>query len=209
VHPAEQVSRFLVERVRTRHGRRALQGQRHPALALKESSVGDGLALVASTRLCGVPEPAVRALVGWANRERPAVLLDHIPTPRALLQLMANGLRCVTLLDDAQGLDFVLHDLCHLEKFSDPAHHREQIAFFATLQANLERPQWRALDDLLDDKWRADLEHVISDMNGSPHFLAAVLRGSLRAALRRARLDARLLDDYLTSDGFGQGHPPL
>jgi len=84
------------------------------------------------------------------------------------------------------GLAFVLHDLCHLEKLFDPAHHEEQRGFFAALFAASDSPAWATLDARLDDAWRRDVEHVAADMNGSAIFLFAALKMKLKMASRRA-----------------------
>src|SRR4029079_3147157 len=88
---ATQAARFLLDAVRARYGARALQGPRRPPIACA-SSVAE-IRLIATTRLCRVPELAVRALVGWADGQRPALLLDALPSPRALLSAMAHGER--------------------------------------------------------------------------------------------------------------------
>ena len=80
------------------------------------------------------------ALTAWADGERRVVLLRSQPSPREMLRLQARGWRCVSLLPEgsdtgrhADVVDFAIHDLCHLEKFAAPEHHRAQVGFFALL----------------------------------------------------------------------------
>src|SRR6185295_6332069 len=126
-------------------------------------------------RLSGVPEPAARALCGWVNGLRPAVRLYHAPPVREVLAMMAAGRRPVSLLDGEKGLEFVLHDLCHLEKFADPAHNAGQVRLFRLLDQAAASARWDELQAGLDDDWRAHRDHVLADMNGSPVFLWLVL----------------------------------
>ena len=184
-HPdALAACRYVLLRVRARAGRRWRQGARAEPLACA-SDDADAL-VIARRRLCGVPEIAARALCRWVDDGGRAVRLDHAPAVRALLAMAARGRRPVSLLDGDGGLDFALHDLCHLEKFHDPAHHRGQVALFARLDAVVDGSRWAALEAGLDDAWRAHRDHVLADMNGSPVFLYLVLRARLIDACARA-----------------------
>jgi hypothetical protein len=180
--------RYLIARVRAKSGARWRQGLRHPVLPCTSNAAE--ARLVAERRLCGVPEPAARALSGWVAGRRPAVALDHAPTPRELLAMAARGRRPVSLLEADDGLAFLLHDLCHLEKFADPVHHRGQIGLFTLLDRVIDGPAWAELEANLDDKWRADRDHVLADMNGSPVYLYLVLEARLVEACTRCRADA-------------------
>ena len=119
-------------------------------------------------------------------------------------------MRCVSLLDDADvpagpiaglprghgaygsgGLAFAVHDLCHLEKLFAPAHHREQVGFFAALEGALAHPAWAAVEEGFDDAWRHDRDQVLADMNGASAFLYVVLRNKVKLAVRRRVARAR------------------
>src|SRR5262245_28587620 len=154
--------RYLIARVRAKSGARWRQGPRRPPLAC--DSTAAEARLVAERRLCGVPEPAARALTGWVAGRLPAIGIDHAPSPRELLAWTARGRRPVSLLDGADGLAFLLHDLCHLEKFADPVHHRGQVGLFALLDRVIDGRRWAELEAGLDDKWRTDRDHVLADM---------------------------------------------
>jgi hypothetical protein len=112
-----------------------------------------------------------------------------------VLDLQAKGRRCVSLLDDADattpaphedGLAFAVHDLCHLEKFADPAQHAAQVGFFASVRRALDDPRFQELESSLGAQWAEDRNYVIADMNGSAVFLFLALKSKLKIALRRS-----------------------
>jgi hypothetical protein len=201
---AAAVARYLIEGVHTNHGRRWLQGPWNPPLHCA-SSAGE-LRLLAEQRLRGVSLAATRALLGWSEGRHRVRLLRHCPRPSEVLALQARGWRCVSLLGvemdtgrHADGLAFALHDLCHLEKFTDPLHHHAQVGFFAAVDHGLASAGWRAFEAELDPTWVTDRDYVIADMNGSAVFLLAALKMKLKMAVRRRVARGR---------GQGQGEAP-
>ena len=197
--PAEVACAFLVEEVRARVGSRWRQGERKPALP--SEGLPPSVRVVAGVRLSRVEEAVARGLVAWARGERDVELRFDVPAPRHVLSLQARGARCVSLLPAAadagpheDALAFALHDLCHLEKFSDPAHHVAQVGFFARVDRAMRGEAWAALDARFDAAWREDVEHVVADMNGSPIFLFAALKMKLKMASRRELARARGLE---------------
>jgi hypothetical protein len=193
---AELACAFVADRVRRRAGNRWLQGPRRPAI-----DPGPGAAEIvrvfAMRELYGVPRAAQDALVAWAAGARRVDLGFAMPSPRALLAMQARGRRCVSLLEDdaappgpkaiygGGGLGFVVHDLCHLEKFSDPEHHAGQVGFFAALDRALDDASFVAVEQGFDARWYDERDHVLADMNGSPVFLFVVLRNKVKIAVRR------------------------
>ena len=127
--------------------------------------------------------------------------------------MTARGLRPVSLLESDEGLAFALHDLCHLEKFADPAHHAAQVGLFARLDRAIDGAAWQELEAGLDDQWRAHRDHVLADMNGAAVYLYLVLKARLIEACARAGIaaDARVrqfaalldVDGDAESRGFG------
>jgi hypothetical protein len=196
VTDAETVAVFLLDRVRAARGRLADEGARPTPLRADTPA----LSVFATRRVRGIPEPVVRGLLAWSQDQRPAdVLLQRIPSAQEVLERQARGRRCVSLIADEaarahgdprhqDGLAFALHDLCHLEKFVEPAHHRGQVGFFRAVLRAL--PRLAALEATFDETWRADRDYVIADMNGSAIFLFAALKMKLNMAVRR-RLAAR------------------
>jgi hypothetical protein len=191
---AETTAAFLLERVRAARG--ALWDEGRARVAAPEPPSSPALRVFADRRVRGVPEDVVRGLFAWDHGRRPVDLLLEIPPAAGVLARQARGRRCVCLLDDAaarahgdprhpDGLSFVLHDLCHLEKFVAPEHHAGQIGFFRSVERALADPAMQALDGDLDDAWRAERDYVISDMNGSAVFLFAALKMKVNMAVRR------------------------
>lgn len=190
VGDAELACTYVAERVHRAAGARWLQAEVRPPHPV--ASLAPAVRLFAERELCRVPRAVPDALCAWADGARPVDLLFRVPTPRELLRLQARGRRCVSLLDDdvataphADGLAFAVHDLCHLEKFVDPAHHVEQVGFFALLDRGLDHPRFVALSAGLDAAWIDDRDHVLADMNGSAVFLFLVLKNKLKLAVRR------------------------
>jgi hypothetical protein len=189
---AERAAEFLIDRVRAARGRLWDEG---PATNTATPS-SPALRVLATRRVRGVPPIVARGLLAWDRGERAVDLLRRIPAAREVLERQARGRRCVSLLDDPaalahgdprhpDGLSFVLHDLCHLEKFAAPEHHRGQVGFFRSTQAALEHEAFAAIERELDDEWRSDRDYVIADMNGSAVFLFAVLKMKVNMAVRR------------------------
>ena len=187
---AETAAAFLLERVRAARGRLADEGPRRTPLAASTPA----LAVFAARRVRGVPEAVVHGLMAWSRGERPADLVHRVLEPGEVLERQARGRRCVSLIPDEaalahgdprhpDGLSFALHDLCHLEKFLDPAHHRGQVGFFRSMTRAL--PALAGLERSFDEIWRADRDYVIADMNGSAVFLFSALKMKLSMAVRR------------------------
>jgi len=187
---AERACDFVIAKVRAASGHRYHQGERKPALPC--ASPAPLVRLVAEQRFHRIPTAVARALLAWADGF-PVELLTSVPTALHVLELQAKGARCVSLLPDgapthphADALAFVLHDLCHLDKFIDRAHHLGQVGFFACLSALANRAEWLRFETNFDEAFRRDWHHVAADMNGSAVFLFAALKMKLKMAVRRA-----------------------
>jgi hypothetical protein len=183
--PAERTAEYVLARVRELARHRWYQGER--AEKLTDDCRGD-LAWFAQHRLWGVGELESRGLVGWAAGTRTAELYDRVVEARELVELQAQGRRCVSLLEDAapqEGLEFVLHDLRHLEKLFDPPNYRPQIGFFRMFARAYATGAQAELDRTLDATWSGERDRILADMNGCPIFLLAVLKMKLKVAVRR------------------------
>jgi hypothetical protein len=206
---AELACVYVADRARRASAGRWLEGPRRPALDVAPGAP-EVVRLFAERELHRLPRTVGDALVAWAGGRRRAEVCFTLPSPRAVLAMQARGLRCVSLLEDervpggpiaglpragaygGQGLGFAVHDLCHLDKFADPAHHVEQVGFFAALDRALADPRWAVAEAGLDDGvWRDDRDHVLADMNGSAVFLYVVLRNKVKLAARRQIARAR------------------
>jgi hypothetical protein len=127
-------------------------------------------------------------MVHWAIGARPFRLMTYIPTPTEVLHQQARGERVVTLFTTIEELsrphtskltymsgmpehardplEFLLHDLKHMEHFTDKAIFHEQIGFFASIRhINQGKVKTFFVQELGYSKglWH-ELEYVISDM---------------------------------------------
>jgi hypothetical protein len=184
--PAETTAEFIVEHVARAHPKSVRQAARHSPLPC--ASRHPALRLFAEHHVAGVRELEATALCAWQARPEMAMLLRRPADVLEIVRLQAAGQRCVSLLDDgtdANPLEFALHDLRHLGKFFDGAHHLAQRGFFLSVKRAFESTAWARLDEQLDERWRADRDAALSDMNGSPVFLCSVLKMKLKMAARR------------------------
>jgi hypothetical protein len=195
---AERICEFVASKARASSGRLFHQGARKPPLACTSSA--PSVRFFAEERVHRVSTAVARALVA-CGEGFPVEVLTSVPTASHVLELQARGARCVSLLPDgaatsphADALAFVLHDLCHLEKYIDPLHHIGQVGFFACLHEATTDPSWARFEATLDEAFRHDWHHVAADMNGSAVFLFAALKMKLKMAVRRRFARERQVD---------------
>jgi hypothetical protein len=195
---AERICEFVASKARAGSGPLFRQGARKPPLAC--SSSAPLVRFFAEERVHRVPTAVARALVACAEGF-PVEVLTSVPDARHVLELQARGARCVSLLPDgaataphADALAFVLHDLCHLDKYVDPMHHIGQVGFFACLHDATNLAVWHNFETSLDEAFRRDWHHVAADMNGSAVFLFATLKMKLKMAVRRRAARDRGVD---------------
>jgi hypothetical protein len=196
--PAERICDFVASKARLASGRLFRQGARKPPLPC--ASTAPLVRFFAEERVHRVPTAVARALVACGDGF-PVEVLASVPTPAHVLGLQARGARCVSLLADdvptsphADVLAFVLHDLCHLDKYVDPHHHIGQVGFFTLLHVATTGPSWHRLETTLDEAFRQDWHHVAADMNGSAVFLFSALKMKLKMAVRRRFAREREVD---------------
>ena len=187
---AALVTDYLLRQAQAHRGQLAFQGEWKPALI--EPDVPDCVATLCSQRLWKLDLHATRSLLAWSAGRRNVTLLFHVPGAMDVLAAQARGGRFISLVDDAgvpppheNGYLFVVHDLCHLEKFADPEHHLAQVGFFHSVLRALTHPSWREVEASLDARWFEHRDAVVSDMNGSVIFLMAALKMKLKMAVRR------------------------
>jgi hypothetical protein len=129
-----------------------------------------------------------RCMVMWSQGQRPLKLMHYIPTPIEVLFQQANAERVVTMFTSLEELsevhtskltymsgmiehsrdplEFLTHDLKHMENFVDPMIHREQIGFFRAMSKINNGKVKSYFTKVLGcpiDLWY-ELEYVISDM---------------------------------------------
>ncbi|KAI9296670.1 hypothetical protein K502DRAFT_328885 [Neoconidiobolus thromboides FSU 785] len=106
-------------------------------------------------------------------------IYDYIPSVEEVLNLQCKGRRCVSLFfqqleltqqfkmeyppySKLTAIEFMLHDLQHLNKFLDTKFYYQQIGFFNYIKQN----QFILLQNLnRDPHFYPDLAHITSDMN--------------------------------------------
>mmetsp|Transcript_21935 Transcript_21935/g.34361 ORF Transcript_21935/g.34361 Transcript_21935/m.34361 type:complete len:380 (+) Transcript_21935:439-1578(+) len=164
-------------------------------------------------RLCGVRRNKRDfinlTLVEWMAKRRPLVLLFRIATPMEVLRMQANGERLVTMftqhndlsrmhtsqLNYMEGpekfhsrdaLDFLVHDLQHMQKFAGDESYREQVGFFrCVLTLNDGRPREFFADHGGDGELWHQMEYCICDMNCFSIHLFQYLKAKLMHAHTR------------------------
>ncbi len=184
--PASETAEFILARARACYGARHRQARRARPLTSAETSAA--LRFFAEYHVAGVRAVEAHALADWSLSPERALLFRSELSPAEIVKLQAKGQRCVSLIDEAspkEGLAFALHDLRHLGKFFDPAHHLAQRGFFRCVSGALSSPSWHTLDSMLDARWQEDRDAVLADMNGSAVFLFSALKMRLRMAARR------------------------
>jgi hypothetical protein len=208
MHPsagAERAAGYLVEHARRLSGVKYCQGAWDGDFALEAARLDATLPTSAASlkfltrlRVRRVPQRALGGLFAWARGVSVDLRFD-VPRADEVLALQAAGRRCVSLLPEGvcaaphdDGFEFLIHDLCHLEKFVDPAHHEEQVGFFRTLLSLGTQDDFHELEEMLDATWREDRDRLAADVNGSAVYLFALLKMKLKMAARRRF--ARLAD---------------
>lgn len=129
-----------------------------------------------------------RSVINWALGSRPIHLMHSIPSPMEVLQQQARGERVVTMFLTEEelsefhtskltymngekehardALEFLTHDLKHMEHYIDPVTHYEQKGFFrCMLKINKGKVKSFFINTLgyPIDLWY-EMEYVISDM---------------------------------------------
>lgn len=126
--------------------------------------------------LKGIPLATNTTMLKWSQDLWPICLLHHIPSPRELLKMQANGSRCITLivnpdeitkmvLQSRDPLSFVIHDLDHANNFFSNANtHLGQIGFLQLVDAIYDLPE---LNKNLKENshFKEEINYVASDMN--------------------------------------------
>ncbi|CAE7420739.1 unnamed protein product [Symbiodinium microadriaticum] len=137
-------------------------------------------------------------------------MYSRIPTPMEVLRMQAAGERVVTMfltkeelssfhvaklhymsgqqLCAKDAVDFLVHDLHHMDHFTDPSTRDEQVGFFrAILGIGSGRPKqfFRSLFPEDDYIW-FELEYLVSDMNCYvPHLMKYLLAKLINAVKRK------------------------
>jgi len=192
----QEVAWFLIERLRQFHPHKWQQARR--VRPLVDASLPAELSLFNDYSLFRVPDDACLGLLHWSLGHYRGQLSSALVDWRDILKAQASGRRPVALLSqvprEAEAvagiprkyfendlpLAFALHDLRHLHKFFEPAHHEGQRAFFSSLDEALLRPEWKAATHGASDTFWHEIRRIASDMNGAAPFLCMALKAAVR-----------------------------
>lgn len=143
-----------------------------------------------------IPLSVPRSLCAWQAGQYPLVLLTHVPTPDEVMDLQAQGRRCVSMLTRPSELEnfveegrdvlgFIVHDLIHADHFfADPQKAAAQIQFSQKLLRVRGLPP---IQDMLgkDDLFQKEFHYLASDMNSVPLHLLKTLKAILLGHFKR------------------------
>jgi len=170
--------------------------------------------LFSQLRLTKLPQHVGECLNAWYRGERPLKLMHKIPSPEALLRMQASGERACTAflgrdLERVYGhrdpLEFLLHDLSHMEKFVANGLYYQQVGFFAFLCSSC-APRHAGTWSDFGHGWRLAWNYVTSDMNASVCHLAATFVAQLMVAVSK-RLLGVVEDDAEWKDTKADVYP--
>ncbi len=149
-------------------------------------SIGD---LFNKFALKSTPPTINRALLNFSTNKYPLELMFKIPTPREVLDQQKNGRRCLTLitkekqmrdyiLGERDYLGFCLHDLIHADHFyHSNLSYQGQLGLYKLLALQMDKG---VFDDLLkNEKFEAEFEYIIADMNAYPIHLLKCLKSAI------------------------------
>jgi hypothetical protein len=131
------------------------------------------------------------SIVQWALGKRPYNIMCRVPSPLEVLRMQASGRRVITsfvTIDDMSKphtaqltymgnninhsrdpFEFLVHDMVHMEHFTDPNTYLEQVGFFKSILGVHDGSPKRffkkmfPVEEICKHLW-AELEYLISDM---------------------------------------------
>jgi hypothetical protein len=146
----------------------------------------------------GVKRFVNESLYLWSVGQRYYVLMFGMPEADDVLAQMAEKRRCITVFLNVSQLiseiyppyvtrnplEFLIHDIQHMEHFLTPRFFEEQLGFFRSCLAIDVKNTFGSLDEL----FLKDYEHVISDMNACAPHLIKFLKAKLIEAVSRQNI---------------------
>lgn len=140
--------------------------------------------IFASFALKSTPLTVNRAILEWSAGRYGLELMFRIPYPHEVLTQQKMGRRCVTtlvdhriskyILGERDALSFTMHDLIHADHFY---HHNEcyegQLGFYGLLDKTI------SYFDLTNEKFAAEFEYLIADMNAYAIHLLKCLKSAM------------------------------
>ncbi|WP_374074113.1 hypothetical protein [Bdellovibrio bacteriovorus] len=143
-----------------------------------------------------IPLSVGQSLCAWNSGRYPLRLLTSIPTPEDVLNMQAEGHRCISMLIEEQQishfveegrdvLGFIVHDLIHADHFfADPEKAKAQIHFCKKLLLIQKLPEIQKMLNC-DPIFKGEFHYLMSDMNSVPLHLLKTLKAILLGYYKR------------------------
>lgn len=140
--------------------------------------------IFANFALKSTPLSVNRAILEWSYNNYKCELMFRIPSAREVLDQQKQGRRCVTTIIDSRvssyilgerdALSFTMHDLIHADHFYHDNHcYQGQLGFYGLISSTL------SYFDLSNEKFAAEFEYVIADMNAYAIHLLKCLKSAM------------------------------
>ena len=163
---------------------RSLPFQFEPNILKRLEGIETVQEIFASFALKSTPLTVNRAILEWSDGKYGLEMMFRIPWPSEVLEQQKMGRRCVTALVDSRiskyilgerdALSFTMHDLIHADHFY---FHNEcyegQLGFYGLLAETL------GYFDLSNEKFAAEFEYLIADMNAYAVHLMKCLKSAM------------------------------
>ena len=186
------------------------------------------LDVFASVQLYQMPLYVNEVMVHWLQGNyTPLVLLHRIPTPLEVLHQQSNGDRAITLflcevglsslhvsplaymsgekVHKKDALDFLVHDISHMNLFLNRDTYEEQVGFFSAMESLRPYHYFVRQCGMDEDMW-SQLQYCFSDMNCWVTHLIKYLRAKWLAAehrlLLRSMVDGSVVGQQITDCCF-------
>ena len=134
--------------------------------------------------LKSTPLAVNRAILEWSYGNYKLEQMFRIPGPREVLNQQKLGRRCVTtlldnrisrlILNERDALSFTMHDLIHADHFyHNNISYNGQLGFYGLLDKTFD------YFNLKNEKFSAEFEYLIADMNAYPVHLLKCLKSAM------------------------------
>lgn len=142
------------------------------------------LEIFANYALKSTPLAVNRAIIEWSYNRYKLELMLRIPQPSEVLAQQKVGRRCVTtivdhriskyILGERDALSFTMHDLIHADHFYFHNHcYQGQLGVYGLLAGSID------YFDLSNEKFAAEFEYLIADMNAYAIHLLKCLKSAM------------------------------
>lgn len=143
-----------------------------------------------------IPLSVAQSLMAWQSGRYNLQLLTTVPSPKDVLQMQAQGRRCVSMLHKQEEIQsfveegrdvfgFIVHDLIHADHFfADPDKAQAQVQFSQKLLQVIQFPEIQAMLKT-DPFFEGEFNYLMSDMNSVPLHLLKTLKAILLGYYKR------------------------